>query len=196
MGGGGSADEEAEVLSAFARLIPTPGRVLYLPIAAEQVDQNQQEYREWIELALGAYGDFDIDLWSSLSARKPSELNKFEAVFIGGGNTFNLLHQLRRYNFDQAIKAFVGQRKPIYGGSAGAIVLGRSISTASHYDQNYVGLADLSGLWTCVTARTSGATILQTKQVRLSCMFANQGRQSLPSLKLPACSLQRKGISP
>lgn len=35
---------------------------------------------------------------------------------------------------------------PIYGGSAGAILLGRDIDTARHNDRNAVGLADPAGL--------------------------------------------------
>jgi peptidase E len=39
-------------------------------------------------------------MWTSLADHSPSEIDLFDGVFIGGGNTFQLLYQIRVYGFD------------------------------------------------------------------------------------------------
>jgi dipeptidase E len=67
-------------------------------------------------------------------------------VYLGGGNTFGLLAQLRRSGFEAGLVCFARQGGAIYGGSAGAIVLGRDIRTCAHLDRNDVGLTETHGL--------------------------------------------------
>jgi dipeptidase E len=74
------------------------------------------------------------------------ELNNFNGIYIGGGNTFRLLHLLRSSGFDTALINFVEHGGAIYGGSAGAILLGRDIMSCAHMDTNDVGLRDTTGL--------------------------------------------------
>ncbi|HMS23629.1 MAG TPA: Type 1 glutamine amidotransferase-like domain-containing protein [Candidatus Saccharibacteria bacterium] len=54
----------------------------------------------------------------------------YALIYIGGGNTGKLLYQLKEYSLDQYIITQLSSGTIIYGGSAGAIVLGKTITTA------------------------------------------------------------------
>ena len=71
-------------------------------------------------------------------------LKKFGAVYIGGGNSFKLMHELRSSGFDVKLKKYIQSGGIVYGGSAGAIILGKSIATST--DKNLIKLKDLDGL--------------------------------------------------
>jgi dipeptidase E len=71
---------------------------------------------------------------------------QFDAVYIGGGNTHLLLAQLLENGFDRSLKAYLTGGKAVYGGSAGAVLLGCDIQTVSHLDCNDVGLTETKGL--------------------------------------------------
>ncbi|MGC8680283.1 MAG: Type 1 glutamine amidotransferase-like domain-containing protein, partial [Candidatus Micrarchaeia archaeon] len=88
-------------------------------------------------------------MWTDLSNRKYEDLKNYSAVFIGGGNTFRLLDFIRKSGFDQLLLRYIRSDKPVFGGSAGAIILGRDIGTAffgEASDKNEVGIKDLTGL--------------------------------------------------
>ena len=85
-------------------------------------------------------------MWTDLSEHRASELDEFDAVYIGGGNTFALLAQLRESGFDRYLRAHIQHGMAVYGGSAGAVVLGRDIRTVTHLDRNDVGLTETQGL--------------------------------------------------
>lgn len=70
-------------------------------------------------------------------------------VVISGGNTFSLLQNLRQSGLDKSIKEFVNKPDFVLAGfSAGALVLTPTIAVCNlpNFDQNVVGLKDLSGL--------------------------------------------------
>ncbi len=85
-------------------------------------------------------------MWTDLSEHQASELDEFDAVYLGGGNTFALLAQLQESGFERYLKAYAQRGKAVYGGSAGAVVFGRDIRTVNHLDRNDVGLTETKGL--------------------------------------------------
>lgn len=72
--------------------------------------------------------------------------SQYSGVYIGGGNTFKLLKIFKETRFDVSLKKFLENGGTVYGGSAGAIILGKDIMTCAHLDENQVGLKDFSGL--------------------------------------------------
>ncbi len=129
----------------FASWIGPQGRLLYWPIALRGM-RPFQSCLEWITEALAPVNISDITMWTDLSEHQPGELDQYSAVYIGGGNTFALLAELQKSGFDRHLQGFIRLGKPVYGGSAGAIVLGRDIRTAEHFDRNDIGLLDMQGL--------------------------------------------------
>lgn len=98
---------------------------------------------EWVKEKLLHGGDgFDVRL---IDLENPS-FESFGGIIIGGGNTFKLLRDLREAGVESKLIDFAKSDKPIYGISAGAIIMGKDISTAHSTDKNEIGLRDLSGL--------------------------------------------------
>jgi dipeptidase E len=71
-------------------------------------------------------------------------LDRAEAVFVGGGNTYALLRRLRESGLLEAIRARVRAGLPYIGSSAGANVAGPNILTTN--DWNVVGLTAFDAL--------------------------------------------------
>lgn len=65
------------------------------------------------------------------------------AVYIGGGNTYKLLKEMRKTGFDKKLIKYAKNNGILYGGSAGAIIMGKTILTSS--DSNDVGLTNFEG---------------------------------------------------
>jgi dipeptidase E len=84
---------------------------------------------------------FDLFLLLLIPAISP-----FDATYIGGGNTFSLFSELLESGFAEALREYATQGGAIYGGSAGAVILGRDLLTVEHMDANDVGLSQRTGL--------------------------------------------------
>ncbi|MGE5222441.1 MAG: Type 1 glutamine amidotransferase-like domain-containing protein [Omnitrophica WOR_2 bacterium] len=121
------------------------GRLLYLPTALIYPAAMASGCR-WMQSTMAAFGITAIEAWIDLAGKAAPDLYQYDAVYIGGGNTFYLLKELRTYGLDRALVEFARQGKPIYGGSAGAIILGSDITSCEHIDHNIVGLKDYHGL--------------------------------------------------
>jgi len=143
--GGGGANDSLPLDQAFVNWIGSGGKILYLPIALRGI-RTFESCLEWISFTFASLGITDITMWTSLDDHKGSDLLNFNGVYIGGGNTFSLLDELQQSGFDQHLKIFAESGRPIYGGSAGAAVLGRDIQTVSRMDKNNVGLIKTTGL--------------------------------------------------
>ena len=101
---------------------------------------------DWITAAYGPFGVTDFSMWSGLAGHHASELDAFDAVFIGGGNTFSLLREIRQSGIEDGLKAYVRGGKAVVGGSAGAAIWGRDIHTVDHLDRNDIALSNTEGL--------------------------------------------------
>ena len=67
-----------------------------------------------------------------------SNLDRFDAVYIGGGNTYRLLDEIYSAGIDKHLSRFIDKGGSYYGGSAGAIIMGKSIDTVlEENDKNY-----------------------------------------------------------
>jgi len=73
-----------------------------------------------------------------------SEIEKFDAVYVCGGNTFYLLYKTRETGFDKAVERFVEEGKVYVGVSAGSILAGPTIQFS--HDENDIKVKDFTGL--------------------------------------------------
>lgn len=95
------------------------------------------------ELGFSAIDFVDIEFDS------PEILNKYQIIYVCGGNTFYLLHHLRKSGADKILSRLLKKSDVIYiGVSAGSIILAPTIQLAGIVDPdpNDVGLTDFSGL--------------------------------------------------
>lgn len=122
-------------------------RIVYWPFAlpAEMSASADQWLRSNLDL-LGV--KYLLNTWQTLDDHEPSELDAsgVDLLFVGGGNTFRLLDQVRRYGFVDAVRRFWNAGGDYYGGSAGAVLACESIEIADGHDHNEPGLRDLTGL--------------------------------------------------
>ncbi|MEA3378086.1 MAG: Type 1 glutamine amidotransferase-like domain-containing protein [Nanoarchaeota archaeon] len=146
LAGGGSEEQSYDVDKFFSQLV---SRVLYIPIAWNNVRENEdyKPHLKWLSTTLGKFGVHDITLLTDLE--KNTDLENFDAIYIGGGNTFKLLNFIKKSDFDDKLKKFIEKGGIVYGGSAGALIFGNDINIAllgEDRDENNVNLKDLKGL--------------------------------------------------
>lgn len=144
LAGGGGAAASRLLDEVFASWIGS-GRLLYLPLALQE--ERHTAAAAWLRSTFEPLGVCHIESWSAFDGHDALELVDFDGVYIGGGNTYRLLQQVRTSGFDKAITRFIREGGPVYGGSAGAILLGSDIDTALLAgDSNDVRLTSTRGL--------------------------------------------------
>lgn len=120
----------------------------YIPAegAAAGADYVPQ-WQNWIAGAGGHLIVIDNAAAGEAAAAERAKIEQCSAILLSGGNTFTLLRNLRRSGLNEAIKKFAQRPDFVLAGfSAGAIILTPSIADAADYDDNTVGLTDLTGL--------------------------------------------------
>jgi dipeptidase E len=144
LSGGGDAEKVKAIDSFFASRINKEKVLIYIPVAMEESCFTYEECYKWFSKTYNEYGIHNFDMWTDLHGKKLS--NKYAGVFIGGGNTYKLLKTLKDTEFDKECIKFLNNGGIIYGGSAGAIIFGKTIDSAKHADKNMVDLVDTKGL--------------------------------------------------
>lgn len=145
LGGGGGAADSRLLDEVFATWIGSQGKFLYLPCALRGI-RPFESCLEWITTTFAPLKLTHITMWTDLSEHQAGELDQFDGVYIGGGNTFALLAELRKSGFEHHLSEYAHRGKALYGGSAGAAVFGRDIRTVNYLDRNEVGLVETQGL--------------------------------------------------
>ena len=146
LSGGGDENQVSVLDDVYASTIGHSAHVLYIPVAWKNGDFDS--CFDWLTRAFKRF-DFKIDMWTSLEVRTYSEIEKYDSIYIGGGNTFSLLHDVRKTGFGDVLRQYIDAGKVVYGGSAGAIILGKDIRTAGlgkDADKNTIVLQAFEGL--------------------------------------------------
>ncbi len=145
LAGGGGAKDSLLIDEVFASWIEPNKKILFLPLALRGI-RPFDDCLTWIKATFLPLNITNIEMWTDLSEHQGNELFEFAAVYIGGGNTYSLLGQILECGFDRHLVDYVSHGGDIYGGSAGAALLGKDIRTVSHIDHNNIGLAEIKGL--------------------------------------------------
>jgi dipeptidase E len=141
LSGGGNEKQTFALDEIFLKGV---GKILYIPVAWPNDDFAS--CLNWFSNAMSAHKHVDIEMLTDL--RKDTELNDYDAVYIGGGNTFKLLKRIKESGFDKKLLDYYNSGGTAYGGSAGALIWGRDIEIAkicADNDANLVGLKNTSG---------------------------------------------------
>lgn len=131
LGGGGSEQDETRL---WDEVFTVGQRLAVWPHAMPRSRWSAVE--RWLIEALAPRGDFTIEMAG------PAPLTG-DVLVIPGGNTFDLLAARREALAE--LPAFLERDGRIYGGSAGAILLGADIAVAGILDSNDAGLTDTRG---------------------------------------------------
>lgn len=151
LNGGGSDEKIKESVKLFANIVKD-GKVMYIPLAWN--NGNMEKCIDWFRTQVEPYGIKDIVQILNANEITTELLKECKGVFIGGGNTYKLLKMLKETQAYNNLKDFMERNDTvIMGGSAGALIFGKSIDTClddglglkSVCDQNLVGLQDTTG---------------------------------------------------
>lgn len=143
LNGGGCGEQLKESYQLFKEKVDTNKPLLYVPLA-----MKKEKYSSCLEWILGELADFHfpkIDMITSATELCTKNLAEYAALFIGGGNTYKLLSELKSCNAFSKINAFLEEGGIVFGGSAGAILFGKTIDSCRHADPNELGLKETSG---------------------------------------------------
>lgn len=144
MSGGGNEKQSFPLDKFFFRTIPKNGRFLYIPIALRGHKLYLTAHL-WMKsiVELHERTDVQFETVDNLSKYQIDTLKKFNGIYIGGGNTWSLIKELKNSEFANTLIQYIKAGGHVYGGSAGAIIMGKRIDTND--DENKVNLKDVSG---------------------------------------------------
>jgi len=149
LAGGGDAKQSKEVDEFFSALLPRK-KFLFIPHAVAPHIWSYEKTYEWIQKPV-AFKNVDIVMWEDIENKTLADLEEFDAIYIMGGNTFTMLDQLKKTHFLDFLPDFLDTGKLVYGISAGAILMGKSIAIAEigpegEGDTNEASITTLDGL--------------------------------------------------
>ncbi len=145
LSGGGDENTSFTFDKFFFESLPKNKRFLYIPIALRGHDMYKH-VDSWMKgvIDLHKRSDLDLEIWKDFSSNKSFNLDDFDGIYIGGGNTWILMGEFKKYSFDVLLSQYINKGGIVYGGSAGAIIFGKKINTQD--DENLVNLRDYAGL--------------------------------------------------
>ena len=122
--------------------------VTYIPTAAiaEEIEGMAEAEKKMLE-ALGLTVD-ELEVSTASGENVREKLTKNDIIFVGGGNTFFLLQELKRSGADRVISGEVEKGKLYIGESAGAIAACPDIGYSAEMDapEKAPDLTDYSGM--------------------------------------------------
>lgn len=141
--GGGSSEQIIFALLSFSNNLDKSKPILYIPLA-----MNESRYEScynWFKEELKYIGLSKFEMIRLSEELSLKNLYNYSAIFIGGGNTYKLLYELKQNNNFEKIESYLKNNGIVFGGSAGAIIFGKDINTCLLDDGNIVDLKDTKG---------------------------------------------------
>lgn len=135
LSGGGNEHQSYLLDRLFFESIPQNGSLLYIPIALTG-SESRRAAGVWMRRVadLHCRRDIRLDLLDDTSGEQPAGFANPSAVYIGGGNVWSLMQDMDKSGLAKTLIRYVASGGNTYGGSAGAIIMGKRIDTSD--DQN------------------------------------------------------------
>lgn len=145
--GGGDSEHFHEIDSVFINLLPSNSNLLFIPLAGDE--EHWHDGLERIKETFSTIEFNHIEMCLDLSSLNWEYLRNFHAIYIDGGNTFELIRHFRKNQTYELLFKFLHHGGVINGDSAGAIILGSHLQTA-HFgemgDENLSEIKSYQGL--------------------------------------------------
>lgn len=141
--GGGDGQQTVLANKRLNEVIAHDKPLLYVPLAMEQA--LYPKCLKWIENELKDVNFDGIDMVISKEELYGKNLYDYCAVFIGGGNTYKLLAELKTSGCFKKFSDYIKNDGVVFGGSAGAIIFGEDIESCKYDDKNECNLTDTAG---------------------------------------------------
>ena len=128
LSGGGDTKQANKIDEHLRNTVASIGssRCLYIPIALDS--KYYQSGLDWFSKSYDYLNTVDMVTNESNALRFMK--NTYDLIYIGGGGTGKLLYELIHYGLDKFIVDHIKKGAIVYGGSAGAIVFGKTITVA------------------------------------------------------------------
>ena len=94
LSGGGSGKQNQFAYINFFRKIDKSKPILYIPLAMEST--MYESCYNWFKNEIKSYNFDKFEMVKSSLELSKLDLNNYSALFIGGGNTYRLLSELRK----------------------------------------------------------------------------------------------------
>ena len=143
LNGGGIDRSVADARAKLNSLIDHTKKILYVPLAWP--DKTFDGCLEFMTNELNDVESAGIEMIRSGEELFSKNFFDYACLYIGGGNTFSLLKDLKDSGSFEKIKDYLSRGGIIYGGSAGAIIFGRDLDSCKTDDANDVNLTDITG---------------------------------------------------
>ncbi len=142
--GGGSGKKIKKATIKFGSIIDRTKPLLYIPLAMKS--ERYDSCLEWIKEEMNIIDITNIDMVISGEDLYKKNFDNYSAIYIGGGNTYKLLKDIKENNCFDKIKKYIDNDGIVFGGSAGAIIFGKDIDTCKYEDDNsIIDLKDTKG---------------------------------------------------
>lgn len=141
--GGGSGKQILNALSNFSKKLDKSKPILYVPLAMEESKYNS--CYDWFSEEIKNMNLTKFEMVKSSLELSKKKLTNYSAIFIGGGNTYKLLNEIKKYSNYEKIIDYLNKDGTIFGGSAGAIIFGDDINCCLLDDKNSINLKDTKG---------------------------------------------------
>ena len=110
------------------------------------MDENKYDScYKWFECEIKQVGLKEFEMVRSKEELSKKDFSSYSAIFIGGGNTYKLLSDIKACSNYEKIVEYIKNGGTVFGGSAGAIIFGKDIDCCSLDDKNKIGLKDTRG---------------------------------------------------
>ena len=146
--GGGARDNRVLAKEALSLLENPSPLIAFIPSDDQDLEEDFADFKRKFTGQKVRFLLVPID--EPLTPRRDKQLLKADAIFLGGGNTFYFLRNLRARGLITKLRAFVRRGGLLMGLSAGSILMTPSIDTASvpslDADDNDVGVRNFSAM--------------------------------------------------
>ena len=145
LSGGGNEVQAFALDDIYFRYIPKNGSFLYIPIALRE-NKLYSAAHSWMNKVIKLHhrADIQFETLDNPSKYQLATLKEFTGIYIGGGNTWNLIRELKESGFTNRLIQYLRAGGQVYGGSAGAIIMGKRIDTQD--DENTINSNYVSGI--------------------------------------------------
>lgn len=141
--GGGSGKQILNALYKFSNIINKEKPILYIPLAMEY--KKYDSCFTWFKNEIKMLNLSKFEMVRSSYELSQKNLDDYSALFIGGGNTYKLLNELKQYDNYNKIETYLKNDGIVFGGSAGAIIFGKDIAGCLLDDGNNINLKCTKG---------------------------------------------------
>ena len=135
---GGNFDKTKTIDLHFIKSIRESKKltILFIPTAKDTDQEGFKKCFEWLRNKLDLLNARDIIIVMETELSKYIDLEKFGAVYIGGGNTYKLKKEITESSFNERLIKYIQSGGIVYGASAGAVIMGKNIAIYQEENKN------------------------------------------------------------